>query len=212
MVNSTKIKIAWFIVGAAGLFAGCIAVLFVLIDRPVEREELLGLKVGMHRTDVLKVLMRIQVSEVLPEVDETIVVRKDNAELLNDLNTAAGICVNDNTGSVRVTVGFDTKGIRTTFYESASKLPGLSSAPSREEFLVALRPAILGNPQLSASNCIPVPRWIQLRGSNQDDSAYLSSFNTWSYHEPGSYSSVKITFTGDVLSRIEYRWRPFELP
>ncbi len=199
------------VAGAAGLLALSGVAAVALIDTPIERDCLHGVTSGMRRDQVPKQLAEHGVISVIPEVSKVLVVRRGNVEALAKLTSAPGICVSDSKG-IAATAGFDSDGELTSVYESAKKIPRIATAQTRTDLLTVLRAALSDTPGLVVSNCIPNARTVPIAQLRSEDYEYLSAFEAWHFHEPDSYSTGKISFADDIVVRIEYRWRPVELP
>lgn len=176
-----------------------------------DREELLGVRLGVHKQDVVKLLSQHGVDYVHPRLTHEVVI--ENVNQLGKLNDATGICVNDyRNDSKGLQVSFDSDGHVILVHESVHKVAELSGVKTRSELIAKLRLMIGQSNGLEVYTCIPEARWVRIKdGIMDDDVEFLLKYDVWLFDMPGSYSGARFQFDDDgKLSKIKYRWQLFE--
>lgn len=168
-----------------------------------------GATIGMPKVEVLDALVRARIDSVVPVIADPIVVRAANVEALPDVLNSPGVCVSDNAG---LTLNVELHGEDVTILYASDRVPAeLGKIDSRASLDSVLRNALLTKKGLAAGRCVPNARWISLFGAlKPEDRDYLLQQPAWRYRSPGSASWVTMSFADGTLSRIGFRWEPFE--
>ncbi len=172
------------------------------------------LEIGMTKEQVAAKLVKQGVYGVVPYLNQNIVVLGvSDIEDLYDKKSVPGICVNDNSG-FSIQIGFDlvdragAKYISIPAREFTEEIVSLST---RQDVLLFIGRLMAHNSNLVAANCILDEKEILLTGSDSVIEG-LNRYDSWFYSIPSSYSNAVLRFSSGVLVKIEYRWRPFEVP
>lgn len=179
-----------------------------------EKEELFGLKHGMTKQVVIKKLIGLGVSDVLPRTEVELVLTKKNVAFSNrlDHSKVRGVCVVSYAEGISEKISFNAIGDVTGVSATKKRFTELSNLKTRRE-LISLLPVMMEHHDgLEAFACIPDARWLRISSTNISDSKEILTYNVWLFDEPNSYSGVKLRFEGERLSRIEYRKQSSELP
>jgi hypothetical protein len=180
-------------------------------DEVIESGEFHGMRIGQPQNEVLTVLRQNGVSHVLPEVDQLITVKPDAIEEFERLTSSAGLQFSDGK-HVWMQLQFDGDTL-TNIDAGARTNPsefGIQVGQPKAWVLERLRDALANNRYAVVSNYLPDSRWVHLPTLSEEDVSYLQRYNTWSYHEPNSYSDVVLRFSKGTLERIEYHRRQYE--
>jgi len=163
----------------------------------------------MGQTETLRRLAQIGVDGVVPAVGEAVVVRGSNLDEIPELMRSEGICISDNAGlAMNLELGKD--GAVKTLYASDPAASQFGIVNSYKEVEALLRSVLPKKEGLVAGRCVPNARWVSLLTTNEADSAYLLRQAAWRYRRPRSYSWVTVEFAEGKVTRIAYRWQPFE--
>lgn len=204
IMASKKNKFRFLVAGmlVVGFMAAC---LFYFIDNPFDIRSVDGIEEGMSKGEVVNALIDGEVSFVnfysglsgrLP-VDE--VLKED---------FSGEVCVNDNLGfSVRVKVSSDG-GVDKIYESAAAKMTNVSYE-NREGFVKSIKRVMLKEGlafYICEGGMVTVP-------VNQESRRFYIEDDSeeWSYQRSKGYSFVLVSFNNGVVSRIRYRWRPFEM-
>ena len=200
------------LVGAAvGILAAFSTGLVFCMERGVELDNFSGLKVGMGKAVVLRNLGNRGVPAVLPWIWDDKVIRRDDMDELDEGLDVPGVCITDSKGaSAHFTIQSD--GQVNLTYQSSSSIAQAAKAKNVAQLKEELTAAFAEKPNLIVFRCVADSRWVSTVGASVDEIEYLAQQSAWGFNEPGSYSTVVLKFDGNVLSKIRYYWRPFELP
>lgn len=183
-------------------------------DLTISRGDFQGLRLGMRKSDVIAELARRGVLEVMPEVDEHIVVSKTSIRRLSELEKAEGVCIGDNSG-LDLQVSFDSQDMSHVVYRSKSadlSELGIQTSQSRKYVMERIEAILLSRNDMSISNCILDVKVIPLQSDDPVHHKNLDRFDSWFYYIPNSYSAATLRFADGKLVKVIYHWRPFEGP
>lgn len=184
-----------------------IAVAFVLTFSDGLDGSTHGLRQGMSKAEVIAALKEHGVTQIEPHLVRTLRVTARDSSDFNELIRSDGICLTDHAGSAaNFTIGADDSVVMT--YGTASIPPELSGARTRNELSVGLMKTLRSSSTLLAANCIPNSRWVSLIQSAPAEIEFLLQFSEWVYDapEPGSYTSITLTFRDDSLEQLDRQW------
>lgn len=202
MISFIKLKYISLIV--TGLMVILISVfVFVDIDKPIDNHY--GLKLGMSKFEVIDMLRKQGVSQIMPDID-SIVVKSPNL-LTSKLNNASAICVGDNSGFT-FQVSFNAYGISEKVKNSVPANPdewGIYRNKSREYILERVKHIMLARSNVTASSCIMDIEPIEITAVDAADISNINRFNYWTVYIPNTNIRGVIHFSQDKISKIEFR-------
>lgn len=181
-------------------------------DRMITAGEWNGLEIGQSPAEVLRVLRMAQVTHILPESTDNVVVKCKSRDQLRRLSKAAGIALADNKG-LYVQWLFDPGGTLIDIYRSGkgvSTILKTNVGQSRSEIITQLEVLLRDNCDFVVSSFLPAANWVDLSTLTDQNALTLASYNVWKYHIPNSHSSVDLNFKKRKLAVVIYHWTPFE--
>jgi hypothetical protein len=195
---------------ALGLVALAVLVPVLLGSIWIERREFLGLKYGMSADEVIDVLIRAGGRDILPRQYPEIAITKENADAIEQLRDAPGICVASNSEGRSLNVGFENDRVATT-HESVRIFAELSGVETKDDLISRLPSMFDRHRGLVVAACVPDVRWVRVRETTDAlDRKYLAQYGLWLFDEPDSYSAARLVFVEGRLSRVDYQWRMYE--
>jgi hypothetical protein len=205
-----SIRLGWWLI--ALLILGAIVWLIFFPAIWIERDEVLGVKIGDNKQAAARLLAQHGVQEVLPSLTKEIVISKGNIDEVAQLQNAYCIRVSDyKTGNnVQITFGADGR-TNQVVQKSVNGFTDLSEGMTRNDVIAKLRLLLMTGSGMEAFSCIPDREWIHISDANSGDKMnYLFSFDVWGIDIPNSYSGARLEFRDDKVSKIRFRWQLFE--
>ncbi len=205
-----------FLIFLGGLFLILIFILWGSFgyDFTILNGDFQGLRIGMSKSDVATELARQGIPNVVPEVDENIVIKRASSKLLSRLQKADGICIGDN-AAFELQIAFDKQDMSHVVYKSNKTdlaLLGIQTSQPRKQVMERIEVILLSQDNVVVANCVLGVKSIPLQNAGLLDNENLDRFDTWFYYIPYSYSTVTLCFTDGKLVKVTYHWRPFEGP
>lgn len=198
----------------------CVVVVLVLAmqmlvgcGRVVTTGSFKGLSIGMTKEEVAEELVKHEVYSIVPHLDRKIVVFRDSdIGMLSSIDDVSGICVNDNVGfNLQIKFGSSDKpNVKYISIPARFVAEEVNALESRNDVLMFIAKLMRRQINIVAANCILDKKSISLTNGYFMNS--LGKYDSWFYYVPDSYSTCVLRFSNGVLSKIEYKWRPFETP
>jgi hypothetical protein len=180
----------------------------------MDRDNFLGIHLGASKDEVMRALAHRGVDSVLPELTSEVSINKGNIGQIERLRSLSGVCVNDYVQHRGAKFSF-APGSDVVLTEEmlGKRFPELFGVKTRQELMNRLSTLLLNGGGIEAFGCIPESRWVRIQNATgTEDVSLLLKYDLWVVDVPNSYSGARLQFSGDRLSRIRYRWQPFELP
>lgn len=179
-----------------------------------DMDELDTLKIGQSQIEVLHQLSKQNIQDVLPMIDNLVVIEYSEIDELSKLYNSSGICLGDNKG-MSMDLNFDANNNLSEIRASAKMKQesfGIEVNQSKTKVLSLLKKVLEGKNKVVIANCIFNQPWVRLKEMTEKDILYLQQYSVWGYGFSDSYSHVSLEFIEGKLANIKYHWRPYELP
>lgn len=175
-------------------------------------DEVDELRIGQSQEEVLQRLSRQGVQDVVPILEDSIVVKQNQIDELRKLYKSSGLCLSDYSG-VFIKLNFDRNNKLVELYTSPmmkSESFGIQVDQSKEEVISLLKKVLEDNSKVTIESCIFDHHWVRLKEIDKEDLVYLQRYSLWRYHKSDSYSYITLKFEEEKLTEIKYHWRPYE--
>lgn len=193
-----------------------IIVLLVLgCDKNISTGEFKELRIGMSKEEVTTALTTMGVSSIQPYLDESIVIHEvKNVDIFHSKTNLTGLCLSDNYGfSIQIAFTHDDEPRLIYTSISARHLAEeINKLKTKSDVLSFIKQLMIKINGLVVTNCILLDKEVLINSSHSGVLNKMQKYDSWFFYIPNSYSNAVLKFSDGFLMKIEYKWRPIELP
>lgn len=181
-------------------------------------EKLLGLSIGDTKEQVLTRLNdNASVTHIRPDVTHQFVVKANSGKIdssISKMLKAPGIVIEGESPKLQIKLTFKDDHIASVYLAPVNKNEDLRMkvGMTREEVARALIDHLVNRKVDRIFNYMPESDWIDVKNISENEKDILFSADVWLFNEIDKHSYIKIHFSDGVLSSIDYKWTPIELP